>query len=419
MAPEHPFLEAARAGGTGAFALNIMHFGRVLRAAGLRIGPGRILSAIEAAAAAGVRRRADLYWALHAVLVSRTEEHELFDQAFRLFWQNPEQLSSMLEQIVGDAGPRGAKQESSEEVRRRVLDALLPERPLVKTERQALTEQDSTETFAATDVVRSMDFEAMSERELSEARAIISTMRLPVAPLRTRRLKASPRGSSIDMRNTLRKSLRMGHSDIPLSFARLRERPPPIVALCDISGSMARYSRIVLHFLHALTNDRDRVYSFVFGTRLTNITRQLKNRDVDYALDKVSESVPDWSGGTRIGSCLKAFNKDWSRRVLGQGAVVLLITDGLDQNAGEGLEAEVERLHLSCRRLIWLNPLLRYKAFEPKSLGIRAILPHVDEFRPVHNLAALKDLADALSKPAAAGWSPKRSFGLPAALQPA
>jgi hypothetical protein len=182
---------------------------------------------------------------------------------------------------------------------------------------------------------------------------------------------------------------------------------------------MARYSRIVLHFLHALTNDRDRVYSFVFGTRLTNITRQLKNRDVDYALDKVSEAVPDWSGGTRIGSCLKAFNKDWSRRVLGQGAVVLLITDGLDQNAGEGLETEVERLHLSCRRLIWLNPLLRYKAFEPKSLGIRAILPHVDEFRPVHNLAALKDLADALSKPATAGWSPNRSFGLQATPQPA
>ena len=418
MAEEHPFLATARGKG-GAFAFNIMHFGRVLRAAGLRIGPGRILSAVEAAEVAGIQSREDLYWALHAVLVSRTEEHELFDQAFRLFWQNPEQLTGMLEQIVGDAGPRGAKEESSEEVRRRILDAILPNRQETTVQRQALIDHDATETFAATDVIRSIDFEAMTERELAEAKAIIATMRLPVAAIRTRRFKSAPHGPTIDMRNTLRNSLRLGHSGIPLSFARKRERPPPIVALCDISGSMARYSRIVLHFLHALTNDRNRVHSFVFGTRLTNITHQLKHSDIDIALERVSEAVQDWSGGTRIGSCLKAFNMKWSRRVLGQGAVVLLITDGLDQNAGEGLGLEVERLHLSCRRLIWLNPLLRYKGFEPKSLGIRAILPHVDEFRPVHNLAALQDLADALSRPVLSDVSSGRAFLSPARLQPA
>jgi uncharacterized protein len=413
MPDEHPFLVAVRGKG-GAFAFNVMHFGRVLRAAGLRIGPGQILSAVEAAEAAGIRHREDLYWALHAVLVSRTEEHELFDQAFRLFWQNPEQLTGMLEQIMGDAGPRGAKQDSSEEVRRRLLDAILPNREETTSQRQALMESDSTETFAATDVIRSIDFEAMTARELTEAKAIIAAMRLPVAPVRTRRFKSAPRGPVIDMRNTLRNTLRLGHSGIPLSFARKRERTPPLVALCDISGSMARYSRVVLHFLHALTGDRDRVHSFVFGTHLTNITHQLKHRDVDVALEKVAETVQDWSGGTRIGSCLKAFNMQWSRRVLGQGAVVLLITDGLDQNAGEGLGAEVERLHLSCRRLIWLNPLLRYKAFEPKSLGVRAILPHVDEFRPVHNLEALQDLADALSRSAPSDWSPRRAFLPPA-----
>jgi uncharacterized protein len=180
--------------------------------------------------------------------------------------------------------------------------------------------------------------------------------------------------------------------------------------LCDISGSMSRYSRTFLHFMHAVTNDRDRVYTFLFGTRLTNITRFLRYRDVDVALDKVAGAVEDWSGGTRIGQCLADFNRDWSRRVLGQGAVVLLITDGLDRDAGAGIGREMDRLHKSCRRLIWLNPLLRYEGFAPKSLGMRAILPHVDEFRPVHNLESLGELATALSRPgprrleAAAAW---------------
>ncbi len=173
---------------------------------------------------------------------------------------------------------------------------------------------------------------------------------------------------------------------------------------------MHRYSRLFLHFMHAVTNDRDRVHTFLFGTRLTNVTRYLRHKDVDIALDKVTEAVEDWSGGTRIGQCLAEFNRDWSRRVLGQGAIVIFISDGLDRDAGEGLGKEMDRLHKSCRRLIWLNPLLRYEAFEPKSLGMRAILPHVDEFRPVHNLASLDDLAAQLSRPAprrleaAAAW---------------
>src|SRR6185369_2536727 len=175
---------------------------------------------------------------------------------------------------------------------------------------------------------------------------------------------------------------------------------PPLVVLCDISGSMSRYSRLFLHFMHSTTNDRDRVYTFVFGTRLTNITRYLRYRDVDLALDRVAEIVADWSGGTRIGKCLAEFNRLWSRRVLGQGAVVLFVSDGLDRDAASGLAREMERLHKSCRRLIWLNPLLRYDRFQPKSLGIRAILPHVDEFRPAHNLASLAELVAALNGPA-------------------
>lgn len=200
------------------------------------------------------------------------------------------------------------------------------------------------------------------------------------------------------MRATLRRTLRSGGASIDLARRRRRVRHPPLVVLCDISGSMSRYSRMLLHFLHALTNDRDRVHTFLFGTRLTNVTRHLRQKDVDVALERVAGAVEDWSGGTRIGQTIARFNRDWSRRVLGQGAVVLLITDGLDRDAGLGLDVQMERLHKSCRRLIWLNPLLRYEGFQPKSSGIRAIMPHVDEFRPVHNLKSLEDLAQALTR---------------------
>jgi uncharacterized protein with von Willebrand factor type A (vWA) domain len=200
------------------------------------------------------------------------------------------------------------------------------------------------------------------------------------------------------MRATLRAALRSGGSVIPLQYRKRRRKPPPLVILCDISGSMGRYTRMLLHFMHAITNDRDRVHTFLFGTRLTNVTRYLRNKDIDVAVEKCTGAVEDWSGGTRIGESLADFNRYWSRRVLGQGAVVMLISDGLDRDAGRGLDVEMERLHKSCRRLIWLNPLLRFEGFEPKSQGIRAIMPHVDEFRPVHNLESLTELVEALNR---------------------
>ncbi len=175
-----------------------------------------------------------------------------------------------------------------------------------------------------------------------------------------------------------------------------RWQHPPLVVLCDISGSMNRYSRVFLHFLHVITNDRDRVHTFVFGTRLTNVTRCLRHRDVDIAMTGVADLVSDWSGGTRIGASIRDFNVQWSRRVLGQNAVVLLITDGLDADVGQGLSEEMDRLHRSCRQLIWLNPLLRYEGFEARPAGIRAMLPHVDKFLPAHNMQSLLDLASVL-----------------------
>ncbi|HEV2432296.1 MAG TPA: VWA domain-containing protein, partial [Burkholderiales bacterium] len=214
-----------------------------------------------------------------------------------------------------------------------------------------------------------------------------------------RRFRPHRYGHRIDLRRTLRESLREGGEVIPLVRAAPRTLHPPLVVLCDISGSMNPYSRMFLHFLHAITNDRDRVSVFVFGTRLTNITRQLRHRDVDVAMGKVADAIKDWSGGTRIGASLREFNFKWGRRVLAQNACVLLVSDGLDREAGEGLAEEMERLAKSCRQLVWLNPLLRYEKFEARPAGVRAMLPHVDLFLPVHNLKSLVDLARTLSTP--------------------
>jgi len=240
----------------------------------------------------------------------------------------------------------------------------------------------------------------MSEEEVRAARAAIARLRLPFDELPTRRFRPDPLGPRADLRATLRQSLREGGDLVEIARKRRRTRTPPLVVLADISGSMARYAAVLLAFLHAVANDRARVHVFLFGTRLTNVTRALRHRDPEVAFQMVANIVPDWSGGTRIGETLHTFNREWGRRVLGQGATVLLITDGLDREGGKGLAEEAERLSKSCRRLIWLNPLLRWEGFEPKAAGIRAILPHVDDFRPVHNIESLQALVHALSGPA-------------------
>ena len=378
-----------------------MYFARTLRAAGLPIGSGAVLDALRAVEAIGVARRDDFYWALHAVFVRRAEQRPLFDEAFHVFWRNPkllERVTSLLLPTVhvppkGDAKP----------LSRRLSEALFAgaERDARTRETEKEIELDATLTWSDREVLRARDFEQMSAAELAAAKAAIARLRLAIPPAPTRRYRPHPRGALVDMRTTFRRSLRLGSGAVLLARRRRRRKPAPIVVLCDISGSMSRYSRVLLHFAHALARDRTRVSSFVFGTRLTNITRQLRDRDVDAALERASAEVADWDGGTRIGHCLDAFNREWSRRVCGQGAVVLFITDGLDRDVGEGLPPQVERLRKSCRRLVWLNPLLRYERFEPKAAGMRALLPHVDELRPVHNLESLEDLCKALLEPPA------------------
>jgi uncharacterized protein len=392
----------------GRFAVNIMHFARALRAAGMPVGPGKVLDAIRAVEAVGIGRRSDFYWTLHAVFVNRRDQRELFDQAFHIFWRKPDLLEKAMQLLLpqietGEAAPQ--------EIARRLAEALGPQKAPgageAPEEGEPPLELDATLSFSAREILQHKDFEDMSADEIAEARALIRAMQLPIRSVPTRRFRPDPSGWRVDLRRTLRRSLHGGGAMIDLARKRRIRRHPPLVILCDISGSMERYSRMLLHFMHALTNDRDRVHSFVFGTRITNVTRQLRQRDVDLALAKVGDAAEDWSGGTRIGHCLHAFNRVWSRRVLAQGAVVLLITDGLDRDAGEGLEREMERLHKSCRRLIWLNPLLRWEGYAPLAAGSRAIIRHVDDFRPVHNLESLAQLTATL-----AHIGPRREEGL-------
>lgn len=373
----------------------------MLRRAGLPIGPAEMLAGAEALSRIDMGDRQQARAALRATLIHRHEHFEVFDQAFALFWRAPaapgEAVAGELE--VLDKAPAAA---------RRVSEALngggaSPAPPKVEVR------PDAALTISTGEQLRKMDFEAMGAAEIAEAKREIRRLSLPLDARPTRRFRPDAAGRRTDLRATLKESLRQGGEVLDIRRADRVVRPPPLVVICDISGSMARYAQILLHFLHAVSNDRDRVSTFLFGTRLTNITRQLRHRDAEVAFEMVSHIVPDWSGGTRIGEALDRFNRDWSRRVLGQGAVVLLITDGLERGGPEELArlaAATDRLRHSCRRLIWLNPLLRYAGFQPKSQGVRTMLPLVHEHRPVHNIESLRSLVATLSAPQARARMP-------------
>jgi hypothetical protein len=382
--------------GEGRLADNIAYFARALRTAGLPVGPGAVLDAIAAVEAARIGSRADFYWTLHAVFVKRHEHSILFDQAFRIFWRRRALIEKLIAQMSPIA-PGGAKEEKKPQAGAlRVAEALATPRQ-EKTEPVEKTEFTARLTVSDREVLKAKDFAQMSAAEVAAAKRLIAEMSLPDDEVTTRRFLSDPRGRRIDPRRTFRRSLRGGGAAIELAFRSPAVRHAPVVALMDISGSMAEYSRLFLHFLHAIAEKRRLVYSFVFATRLTNISRELASRDPDEALARASKRVQDWEGGTRIAHALSDFNRHWSRRVLGQGAIVVLFTDGLEREVTRELTFEMDRLKRSCRRLIWLNPLLRFDAFEARASGIRAMLPYVDEFRPIHNLASMGELCRALS----------------------
>jgi uncharacterized protein with von Willebrand factor type A (vWA) domain len=394
---------------SGKLAENIMHFARVLREAGIPVGPGSVLDALDAAMAGPLQRREDFYWMLHAVFVKRREQREVFDQAFHVFWKKPKMLQQLM-QLMYTQIARKPHENRKQAGFRRLAEAMFD-----KTEVQSRQEQkkdaldiEATFTSSANEVLRAKDFEQMTVAEQAQAKQALRKIRLTRIEVPTRRFRASHAGRRIDMRRTLRESIHAGGQVVGLARKERRWREPPLVILCDISGSCSNYSRMFLHFLHTLINDRDRVHVFLFGTRLTNITRELRRKDIDDALMKVSAAVKDWSGGTRIGTALHEFNFKWGRRVLGQGAHVLLMTDGLDREDVATLAEEMQRLRRAAKRIVWLNPLLRFDGFEARAGGIRAIMPFVDEFRPVHSLDSLADLAATLAEPRRAAHDPKR-----------
>ncbi|WP_223478681.1 vWA domain-containing protein [Oricola indica] len=380
----------------GRLADNIVYFARTLRKAGMKVGPAAVTDAIEAVMAAGIGSRDDFYWTLHAVLVTRHEDSVVFDEAFKLFWRSRELIEKML-QMFSPKAPETREAEKKRAGESRVADAMFEgHKKREPEERPPEIEVDARMTFSGREVLRDKDFAQMSAAELVAAKKAISELRLPHDEVRTRRFKPSTRKTRVDPRRTMRQAMRTGGDLVIPQFREQRMVHPPLVVLADISGSMSQYSRVFLHFLHALTEHRRHVHTFLFGTRLTNVTRQMRHRDIDMAIEDSARAVDDWSGGTRIGVTLATFNRQWSRRVLSQGAIVLLITDGLERDDTEGLQHETERLQKSCRRLIWLNPLLRFEGFQAKAKGVRAMLPHVDEFRPVHSLNSISDLCLAL-----------------------
>ncbi len=393
--------EAPQEAAAGKLPENILYFARTLRDAGLRVGPSSVVDAVEAVKQAGLGDREDLYWTLHCVFVTRKEDHQVFHQAFELFWRSRDLVEKMISMFSPMADPR-TDEKKPEAAQSRVSEALFQGAPEREMQERPELDIDASFSMSEKEVLNKKDFAQMTAAEFAQARLEIEKLRLPVDKITTRRFRPASNGRLIDPRAMLRRSMPTGGDLVLPRWRERRSVQPPLVVLADISGSMSQYSRIFLHFLHTLTDKRKRVHTFLFGTRLTNITRALRAKDPDEALDDVAEQVLDWEGGTRIGQTLKSFNRLWGRRVLGQGAVVLMITDGLERAENEAelaeLDTEMERLSKSCRRLIWLNPLLRFDGFEPKAAGVRIMLPHVDDFRPVHSLDSLADLCAALGE---------------------
>ena len=395
---------------------NLLHLGRRLRRAGLPIGTGQILSFVEAMGAIEVRRRNDVYHAARATLVTRPEQIPVFDAEFARFWRllagaEPAALDAFVASDAPERLPLSEEGRTRHETAEGEGGAKERERTVVAiAEAEGAAEADADETeelavppedvliFSAREALRKKDFAQCSPGEIAEARRIVEAMDWRLGSRRTRRRVRATAGDLIDPRATLRRSLRHGGVPLELRHRRRKERTRPLVLLCDISGSMDRYARLLLRFVHALGRGIDATEVFVFGTRLTRITRELRKRDVDDALTDVTKSVDDWSGGTRIGEAIKGFNFRWSRRVLRSGATVVVISDGWDRGDPELLGREMARLQRSCRRLIWLNPLLGAPGYQPLTQGMRAALPYVDDFLPVHNLRSLEALAALLGR---------------------
>ncbi|MEO8081784.1 MAG: VWA domain-containing protein [Caldimonas sp.] len=381
-------------------AENVVHFSRVLRRAGIPVGPDRVIAALAAIEAVGLDRRDDVHAALSAVMIDRHEQQMLFDAAFETFWRDPHLLEQFMAQLLPKVTGRGER----ERARRpdRLAEALAPSAlpGVPKPRDEAASDElefETAFTFSDREKLQQADFESMTVAEFDAAKRLAEEAPLPFEPVRRRRHAASRRGR-VDLRATMLAMARQPATLAP-RYSQPRLEWPTLVVLLDVSGSMDRYARLMLHYVHGLTRRHLKVHTFTFGTRLTNITRALRHRDPDVALQSADAMVRDWKGGTRIASCFDDFNRHWARRLLGANAALLLVSDGLDRDDAGELSRAARQLRLFARQIVWLNPLLRFDRFEPRAGGVRALLPNVDRFLPVHNLQSLADLAVALRAP--------------------
>ncbi len=392
----------------------IVDFARLLWELGLDVGPGSVVEVVQSLPLINVGRMDEFYTFLKVSLVTKHEQEAIFDQAFLYFWQP--RGAGGLNQMPQESQRKQARRTLALPSHRRVdheeattrlqlrsnaVSQRHPSSRLAQARRPKHREDEDVEserrhTYSQEEVLRHKDFEHFTWDEMQEARALMSRKRWRLSERKTRRLRPALHGDQLDLRRTVRRSLHTGGEPIVLARRTIRRKPRPLIIICDISGSMSLYSRLLLHFVHTVANGLSNVETFVFATRLTRITRQLARRDVDAAIEDVTKVVQDWSGGTRIGESLHTFNYHWARRVLGHGAVVLIISDGWDRGDVRVLSDEMARLRRRCHRLIWLNPLLGQEDYRPVTAGMRAALPFVDAFLPANTLDSLLGLGKAL-----------------------
>ncbi len=396
----------------------LTEFGRILWEVGIDVGPRKTLDLAETLDYIDITSREDFYNTLKCSLLGKHEQEPVFNQMFLYYWYMrdrqdkktgdapgaakrderqmrlpPSELKRLAEHLNAPAEQhKNLRAEMRESERRRRIDEFLDE----DNDDDSSTPQGTA--YSAIEVLRKKDFESFTWDEVQEAKKLMAEMRWHLGQRPTHRKKPARRGSYPDMRRIVRRNLKYGAELLELTWRRIKYKPRPLVIICDISGSMSLYSRLLLHFIHTISNGLMNVEAFVFGTRLTRVTRQLKRRDVDDAVRDVSKSVQDWSGGTRIGDALHYFNWKWAKRVLGRGAVVLVISDGWDRGDASVLEVEMDRLQHSCHRLIWLNPLLGSPDYRPLTIGMKTALPFIDDFLPAHNLDSLISLGNLLGE---------------------
>lgn len=390
--------------GDGHILPNLLRFAEVLRRLGLDAGPANVLDMARATEHVHIGRRGEFYQAARSIFVHRKQDLPVFDEAFNVFWRKPNTARSGMDLRSMGEQRRFRKPQVSPG-----RDEPMDDAPAMEgdPEDDSVSQVNLTRTYSAREVLRQKDFAQFSGQEIAEARRMMASLRWDLGQRRTRRMSPGD-GASLDVRRTLRRSLQYGGELFDLAERGPKSRPRSLALICDVSGSMERYTRMLLHFIHTIAVGQSpslhQVEAFLFATRLTRITRQLRYRSIDQAIAEVSRSVPDWAGGTRIGEAVKTFNYQWLRRTLRGQAIVMIISDGWDRGEPELLARETSRLQRSCHRLMWLNPLLGSPDYQPLTQGMQAALPYVDDFLPVHNMNSLQALADRLS-----GLGPERA----------